>query len=88
MLLGVLLPLASVFPDGLEKVAEILGVQESIPLLNSIFSDYSVSFIENSYLSTLIAGLIGFFAVFAVTWAMGKALKRRKTRNEATGNMS
>jgi len=86
--LAVLIPFASMFPDGLERAVKTLGVEEAGSLLNAIFHDYAVGFIENSYLSTLIAGLVGFFAVFAITWTIGKALKHRKTKNETRGNIT
>lgn len=78
ILLAILLPLASTYPDGLEKVVETLGVEEGAPIWRAPMADYTLEVIANSYLSTLAAGLIGFCFVLAVTWILGKAIKARK----------
>ena len=71
--LAVLIPFASSDPDGLEKVAETLGVEETESPSAGPMPDYTVPTIENSYLSTLVAGILGVFLV------LGAALVLRKT---------
>ncbi|MEM0357161.1 MAG: PDGLE domain-containing protein [Candidatus Bathyarchaeia archaeon] len=73
---AVMLPLASTYPDGLETVAETLGVGESEPLRRGLMPDYTLPTIENPYLSTLLAGLFGTFLVLALSFAIGKALSK------------
>ncbi|MBS7607794.1 MAG: PDGLE domain-containing protein [Candidatus Bathyarchaeia archaeon] len=73
---AVMLPLASTYPDGLETVAETLGVGESEPLWRGLMPDYTLPTIENPYLSTLLAGLFGTFLVLALSFALGKALSK------------
>ncbi|MEM2447158.1 MAG: PDGLE domain-containing protein [Candidatus Bathyarchaeia archaeon] len=73
---AVMLPLASTYPDGLETVAETLGVEESEPLWRGLMPDYTLPTIENPYLSTLLAGLFGTFLVLALSFALGKVLSR------------
>lgn len=75
--LGVLIPFASSDPDGLEKVAETLGIKETVQV-ESPMSDYSISFIDNGYFSTLIAGIFGILLVIGVALMMGRIIKESK----------
>jgi len=78
MLVGfaILLPFASSYPDGLETVAETLGVEENQPLWDGLMPDYSMPLIENPYLSTLLAGLFGTALVLSLAFALGRALSK------------
>ncbi|MEM2905797.1 MAG: PDGLE domain-containing protein [Candidatus Bathyarchaeia archaeon] len=78
LLTALLLPLASDFPDGLEKVAETLGVEEIPPFWNAPLPDYTVPLTGNQYLRTLLAGLTGLLLVLIATWGLGYALRRRR----------
>lgn len=69
--LAVLIPFASTNPDGLEKVAESLGLEESESIWSGLMPDYTFPFTENSYMTKLISGLIGLFLVFSVAWGVG-----------------
>jgi cobalt/nickel transport protein len=73
--LAVLIPLASSDPDGLEQVAETLGIEETEPASSGIMPDYTVPGIQNEYGSTLIAGVFGIFLVLGLTILVGKAIK-------------
>jgi len=75
--LAVLIPFASTYPDGLEKVAESLGIEEPEPMWSGLMPDYTFLFTENSYMTRLISGLIGLFLVFSVAWGVGWALARK-----------
>lgn len=59
-------PLASSLPDGLESSLTALGHRESPALLASPMSDYSVAGISSPAVQTMLAGLIGVAAVFAL----------------------
>ncbi len=72
--LVVLIPLASSNPDGLEKVVETFGAQEHESFWRGFMADYSFASIENSYVSTLLAGIIGVSVVLAVTLLLGKVM--------------
>ena len=74
--LGILIPFASSNPDGLEKVAETLGAEEPESDLASPMPDYTVPLIENDYLSTFIAGVIGVFLVLGATLLLGKFMTK------------
>ncbi|MEM2439786.1 MAG: PDGLE domain-containing protein [Candidatus Bathyarchaeia archaeon] len=78
MLVGfaVLLPFASSYPDGLETVAETLGVGENEPLWEGLMPDYALPAVENLYVSTLLAGLFGTFLVLVLSFALGKAISK------------
>ncbi|MFX1485976.1 MAG: PDGLE domain-containing protein [Promethearchaeota archaeon] len=58
VLLAILIPLTSAFPDGLERVAENLGIGESEQLWEGAIPDYFIN-VGNEWTGTLISGLIG-----------------------------
>jgi hypothetical protein len=75
--LAILIPLASNAPDGLEKVAETLGIEEHEPIWSGLMPDYTIPTIDNPYLSTLLAGTAGVFLVLFVTFLLGKAIVKK-----------
>ena len=79
--LGVLIPFASEFPDGLEKVAETLGVKENEPSWTGLMPDYKLPIIDTPYISTLAAGIFGVFLVFCATFILGIAISKPKRKN-------
>ena len=74
--LAFLIPFASSSPDGLERVAENLGVEEVNSSSNGLMPDYTVPILQNSYGSTLIAGIIGVFLVLGAAFVLGKSLTK------------
>lgn len=76
--LAVLIPFASSNPDGLEKVATNMGVQEQEPIWRGIMSDYSAGIAGSPYASTLLAGVFGMLMVLLATFGLGKALTSKK----------
>jgi len=72
--LAIFIPLASSYPDGLERVVETYGVQEGTSFWNGIMSDYSVGAINNPYISTLVAGAFGTLLVLAAAFLLGKVI--------------
>lgn len=72
-------PFASVYPDGLEWVAQKYRfLQESVPVFVSPLSDYTIPLITNEAISTGIAGLTGVVIVFALGLLIGKPLTASK----------
>lgn len=68
-------PLASAWPDGLEKVAEELGFIELGHSINQgLLPDYQFPGIHHEGLSVIAAGLFGAAAVFAMLSLLGKCL--------------
>lgn len=77
LLLAVLSPLASAFPDGLEWVAEQQGFLSAAqdPTYN-IIPDYVFPGVSNEAAATILAGIFGTLLVFGV--ALGIAYARRQ----------
>jgi len=74
--LAILIPLASNAPDGLEKVAETFGIEEHEPAWKGLMPDYALPTIDNPYLSTLLAGILGVFLVLGVAFILGMAITK------------
>jgi cobalt/nickel transport system permease protein len=71
-------PLASVFPDGLERVAEdtgFLGFARSSPY--QLIPDYTVPFLGETPLSTILAGAIGILVVLGLSILAGRSLQKK-----------
>ncbi|MGB9676518.1 MAG: PDGLE domain-containing protein [Candidatus Bathyarchaeales archaeon] len=81
--LAVLIPFASEFPDGLEKVVETFQIEEKEPIWNGLMPDYTLPTIENQYASTLLAGVCGFFLVLITAYAIGFAATKPKGEKSA-----
>lgn len=79
---AVLAPFASSYPDGLEKVAETLGVVEADPLWEGIMPDYTLPTVENPYFSTLLSGFAGMLLVLALSYALGKAVSKNSLKGQ------
>ena len=76
-------PLASAFPDGLEQVAENMGfitTAQSSPY--EIIPDYTVPFLGETPLSTIAAGLAGVLVVLGLVYLAGRSLQGRKSHTE------
>lgn len=84
-LLAVLLsPLASAFPDGLERVAEDMGflhLGQSAPY--KILPGYTVPFLGETPLSTIAAGAVGALVALGLIVVVGLSLSKKRS---ADGN--
>jgi cobalt/nickel transport system permease protein len=72
-------PLASASPDGLERVAINMGFIETgqaAPF--EIIPDYTVSFLGETAISTIVAGAIGVIVVLAIAFITGRSLQTKK----------
>jgi len=83
LLLAVLSPLASAFPDGLEWVAEQQGFLDAAqgPAYN-IIPDYVFPGITNEAAATILAGIVGTLLVFGVALAIAYARRRNPTAED------
>ena len=75
----VLGPLASSDPDGLERVAEdvgFLGLAENF--FSGLLDDYAIPGVDNAWLSTVLAGLLGLAIVVVVMVVLGRVVTRRR----------
>jgi len=78
LLVVLLSPLASAFPDGLERVAGdmgFLGTGQSAPF--QIIPDYTIPFLGETPLSTIVAGVIGVLVVLALAFLAGRSLQKK-----------
>ena len=77
-------PLASVWPDGLERVAEDRGFidLEEEPSYE-IIPDYVLPGLQNESLATILAGMVGVLIVFGVALVAGYALRGRRSGGDA-----
>ena len=76
--LAVLIPLASTFPDGLEKVSEHLKIEDPEPVWTGFMPDYALPGIENPYMATLLSGFIGVILVLAASWIIGRTVTHER----------
>ncbi len=71
---------ASADPDGLEKLAEEIGIAEHARnLMTTPLTDYEVSFLGSTWLSKATAGLIGLILIVALCLVVGRLLARRRS---------
>jgi cobalt/nickel transport system permease protein len=76
--LTLLAPFASPYLDGLESVAERTGfIDRGLDAPYEILPDYTVPFLGESGLSTVVAGMAGVLVVFAVVWLVARVVRGR-----------
>ncbi|HUW95188.1 MAG TPA: PDGLE domain-containing protein [Anaerolineae bacterium] len=76
-------PLASGWPDGLERVAEDQGfIELQAELFYEVFPDYVVPGVSSESLATILAGIVGVLIVFGVALGAGYALRGQRTEGE------
>ena len=84
IVIGLLLlvaPHASPLPDGLEQVASSLGFEHKAteaPILPSPIKDYQLPGMQSAGTATIVAGVIGAIAVFALSFLFARVLARRQ----------
>ncbi|MEA3351482.1 MAG: energy-coupling factor ABC transporter permease [Chloroflexota bacterium] len=72
-------PLASAFPDGLERVAADLGfIGAGLGAPYEILPDYTLPFLGETGISTIFAGGIGMLIVAGLAWGIMWLLQRRE----------
>ena len=77
------LPFASKWPDGLEKVAAAVGFDAKAvraPLVASPLAEYRIPHVGFLPAATALAGIIGAVLVFTVSFVLAKALHRKSRR--------
>jgi hypothetical protein len=77
--LAILSPLASPWPDGLERVAEDRGfIEAALEPAFEIIPDYVFPGLGNEALATILAGLVGTLILFGLGYGLGALLKRQR----------
>jgi cobalt/nickel transport protein len=78
----VLAPLASSDPDGLLRVAQDQGFLERAQnLFSGLLGDYAIPGIDNQWLSTVLAGLLGVLIVVGIVLILGRIVARRRVQD-------
>jgi cobalt/nickel transport system permease protein len=78
ILVVLLSPLASSDPDGLERVAMDMGfINSGQSASYSILPDYTLPFLGETTVSTILAGIIGVIVVGAVIMLIGRGIKAK-----------
>ena len=71
-------PLASASPDGLERVAEDMGFLHLGQAASyQILPDYTIPFLGQTALSTIVAGAVGALVVLGLMIVVGQSLRRK-----------
>jgi hypothetical protein len=84
-------PLASAWPDGLEKVAQTLGFAKrtvETPLVPAPMSDYVIPGIVSTTWATALAGGVGTVIVFVLALGLARILVPRRHRETGTNSSS
>jgi hypothetical protein len=72
-------PLASAWPDGLERVAEDKGfIEDAQDAPYEVIPDYVFPGVGNEAVATILAGIVGTLVVFGLAYGLGVLLKRRE----------
>ncbi len=78
VVLTLLSPLASPYPDGLERVAENLGfIEAAREAPYAVIPDYTFPGIPNEALATIAAGVVGTIVVFGLAVGVAALYRRR-----------
>jgi cobalt/nickel transport system permease protein len=75
-------PLASVDPDGLNRVAEDLGFMDVAQSGSGPLADYTIPFLANAPISKVAAGTVGGIVVLVIAILVGRGLQ--KDRNSSS----
>lgn len=80
LLLAIASPLASSFPDGLERVAEDHGfIEQAAEPSYQIIPDYVFPGVPDEALATIVAGLVGTLILFALGYGLAGWLRTQNT---------
>jgi hypothetical protein len=72
-------PLASAWPDGLERVAEDKGfIEDAQDAPYEVIPDYVFPGVGNEAVATILAGIVGTLVVFGLAYGLGALLKKRE----------
>jgi hypothetical protein len=81
LLLAIISPIASKFPDGLDRFAEDHNfVDKAVEPAFSVIPDYSFPGVSSEATATIIAGVLGTLILFGLVFGLASLLK---SKNEA-----
>lgn len=78
-----LVPIASPNPDGLERVAKDKDFDKNarVPLVTALLPDYSVPWLKDTKLSSIVSGGAGVLITFGLVYLVGKAVSKPKKQD-------
>jgi cobalt/nickel transport system permease protein len=72
-------PFASGDPDGLERIAEDMGfLERGLDAPYQLLPDYTVPFLGETALSTVVAGIVGALVALGIMFLLGGLLKKKE----------
>ena len=77
LIVVLLSPLASVNPDGLNRVAMNLGFIGSAQLRGGPLAGYTIPYLTNTSMAKIAAGAIGALVVLGITFIVGRSLQNK-----------
>ena len=80
--LALFIPFASSDPDGLQRVASSMGISDGGGFWRGLIGDYAVGFFKDSYVSSLVAGVLGVLVVLGASLGLGLVIARRAGSGE------
>ena len=80
-------PLASVNPDGLNRVAIDLGFIHSAQSIKGPLTGYVIPFLANSSLAKILAGVIGAAVVLTLAFVTGRSLQKKSEPQNRPSSM-
>jgi cobalt/nickel transport system permease protein len=81
-------PLASVNPDGLNRVAMDLGFIHVAQSGSGPFAGYSIPFLANTSIGKIAAGALGALVVLALVWIAGRSLQKKSETKDRPSTMA
>jgi cobalt/nickel transport system permease protein len=89
LIVVLLSPLASADPDGLERVAENLGfLDRGLDAPYQLIPDYTLPFLGETPISTIVAGLLGALVVAAIAFGIARLIRRRSEQPQVRAGRS
>lgn len=83
MAVTIISPLASPWPDGLERVAEDQGfIDRALDPFYEIVPDYVLPGVASEPVATILAGFVGVLIVFGLTFGLGYVLRGRQGHDQ------
>ena len=81
-------PLASVNPDGLNRVAMDLGFIHSAQSARGPLAGYVIPFLQNSSLAKILAGVLGAAVVLTLVYLAGRSLQKKSSIENRQSSMA
>jgi cobalt/nickel transport system permease protein len=81
-------PMASVNPDGLNRVAMDFGFIHSAQSSAGPFAGYTIPFLAHSSLGKVAAGVLGLLVVMTLMWIAGRTLQKKSEASDRQSPMA